>query len=117
MEVLCSFSGAKSLWRIYFEFNKNLRSKKRFIQWHHGYYRLWDQTCPGLCHCTVLLRSSFIPVSIVVGINGKTFDIFHYGQVMPTKRQAYDDENMYRKLTVKELNEFAGSDKVCFVIP
>ncbi|XP_078372724.1 endothelin-converting enzyme 2-like [Oculina patagonica] len=33
-------------------------------------------------------------------------------QVMPTGRQAYDDENLYRKLTVKELNEYAGSDQM-----
>ncbi|KAJ7394661.1 hypothetical protein OS493_000482 [Desmophyllum pertusum] len=33
-------------------------------------------------------------------------------QVMPTGRQAYDDENLYRKLTVKELNENAGSDQM-----
>jgi len=34
---------------------------------------------------------------------------------MPSGRKAYDDENLYRKLRVKELNEYAGSDQVCYV--
>jgi len=38
--------------------------------------------------------------------------IFHYVQAMPSGRKAYDDENLYRKLTVKELNEYAGSDQL-----
>ena len=41
--------------------------------------------------------------------------IFHFVQVMPSGRKAYDDENLYRKLTVKELNEYAGSDQVCYI--
>ena len=41
--------------------------------------------------------------------------IFHYVQAMPSGRKAYDDENLYRKLRVKELNEYAGSDQVCYV--
>ena len=41
--------------------------------------------------------------------------IFHYVQVMPSGRKAHDDENLYRKLTVKELNEYAGNDQVCCV--
>ncbi|PFX31914.1 Endothelin-converting enzyme 2 [Stylophora pistillata] len=31
-------------------------------------------------------------------------------QIMPSASQAYDDENMYRKLTVKELDQYAGSN-------
>jgi len=38
--------------------------------------------------------------------------IFHYVQAMPSGRKAYDDKNLYRKLTVKELNEYAGSDQM-----
>jgi len=41
--------------------------------------------------------------------------IFHYVQAMPSGRKAYDDKNLYRKLTVKELNEYAGSDQVCSI--
>ena len=41
--------------------------------------------------------------------------IFHHVQVMPSGRKAHDDENLYRKLTVKELNEYAGNDQVCCV--
>jgi len=33
-------------------------------------------------------------------------------QAMPSGRKAYDDENLYRKLRVKELNEYAGSDQM-----
>jgi len=33
-------------------------------------------------------------------------------QAMPSGRKAYDDKNLYRKLTVKELNEYAGSDQM-----
>lgn len=32
---------------------------------------------------------------------------------MPSAPKAYDDENMYKKLTVKELNQYAGSNRVC----
>ena len=31
---------------------------------------------------------------------------------MPTGQQAYDDEHLYKKLTVKELNEYTGTERV-----
>lgn len=33
-------------------------------------------------------------------------------QVMPTGQQAYDDEHLYKKLTVKELNEYTGTERM-----
>ena len=33
---------------------------------------------------------------------------------MPSGRQSYDDENLYKKLTVKELNEYAGTERVSY---
>lgn len=33
---------------------------------------------------------------------------------MPNGRQAYDDQNLYRKLTIKELNKYTGTAQVSF---
>lgn len=33
---------------------------------------------------------------------------------MPSGRQSYDDENLYKKLTVKELNEYTGTERVSY---
>ena len=66
--------------------------------------------------CTYHVVSPLVPLSQHRESPAMHFGrIFHYVQVMPSGRKAYDDENVYRKLTVKELNEYAGSDQVCYI--
>ena len=35
-------------------------------------------------------------------------------QAMPSGSQAYDDQNLYKKLTVKELNGYTGTEGVSY---